>query len=254
MQDEAIHGTIINLDVEGSSQLTNPEKLIMRRVLYDVISNAYDAAKIPSSNYHLEDRGDGQLSVIQADVAKVRIVGTWLATVDKELGHRNAVGDVVPIRLRIGVHAGEVHRDDNGVAGSDIDLTCRLVDAPVVKETLAAAHGACVVAVVSDVIYQSVVCHGDRYVVPRHYSRIRISVKETDVPAWITVPGYSVPPVPLGTSRRATLSQNNLPDRASMTELPSDGGGHNISYVTDSRVRDLHVGDTRNYYGAQGTS
>jgi class 3 adenylate cyclase len=45
------------------------------------------------------------------------------------------------IRLRLAVHAGEISYDDHGVAGTAVNLTFRLVEAPMFKNLLAASPG-----------------------------------------------------------------------------------------------------------------
>jgi len=242
MENEAVHRTIISLDVEGSSQLTNPEKLAMRSLYERVVRNAFEVARIHTSKCRLEDRGDGQLGVIHADVAKARILGPWLAAIDRGLRYSNGTGDVVPIRLRVGVHAGEVHHDANGIAGSDVDLACRLVDASVGKAALAAAHGACVVVVVSDVIYQTVVRHGGQFIIPGHYLQIPIMHKETNVSAWITVPGYSVPPVPADILRHATTSQPGKSDGHRVAAPQMDAGAQVVNMSNNNFSGEVQVG------------
>jgi hypothetical protein len=63
------------------------------------------------------------------------------------------------LRLRVVVHAGEVHYDNKGPIGDDLDLACRLLDAPGLKACL--RKGTAPLAVVaSDYIYQSIIRHG----------------------------------------------------------------------------------------------
>jgi hypothetical protein len=63
------------------------------------------------------------------------------------------------MRLRVVIHAGEVHYDGNGAFGEDLDVAFRLLDAPRFKTHLKTATGPLAV-VVSDFIYQSVIRHG----------------------------------------------------------------------------------------------
>lgn len=81
-----------------------------------------------------EDRGDGVFILIPSAVPKVRI------------------------RLRIALHAGEVHYDSHGVAGMAITHAFRLVDQPMFKAALADSAGLLGV-IVSEWFYDEVVRH-----------------------------------------------------------------------------------------------
>jgi hypothetical protein len=63
------------------------------------------------------------------------------------------------VRVRVVLHAGEVHYDSDGCYGEALDIACRLLDAPVVKKALKAAPGPLILVVSGD-IYSSVVRHG----------------------------------------------------------------------------------------------
>ena len=63
------------------------------------------------------------------------------------------------LRLRVVIHAGEVHRDVNGPFGDDLDVAFRLLDAPRFKEELKSATVP-LALVASDYIYQSIIRHG----------------------------------------------------------------------------------------------
>jgi class 3 adenylate cyclase len=63
------------------------------------------------------------------------------------------------LRVRVVVHAGEVHYDDNGSFGEALDIAFRLLDAPGAKKALRAAD-APLTLVISDEIYRTIVRHG----------------------------------------------------------------------------------------------
>src|SRR5947207_12273641 len=57
---------IFAVDVEGSTQRTNPEKGKLRRVMYDVLDQALRATGIDREHLeHPADRGDGVLLLIR---------------------------------------------------------------------------------------------------------------------------------------------------------------------------------------------
>jgi hypothetical protein len=111
MESEALHQLIVSIDVQDSGQRDNPGQLTLRKVVYDVIETALDAAAIPDDVLRsAEDRGDGALLRIDALVPKARVVGRWVEELNQALRARNReLRD--PVRLRTGIHAGEVHGD-----------------------------------------------------------------------------------------------------------------------------------------------
>jgi hypothetical protein len=196
MYNEAIHHLIINIDAPGSGQLSNPEKLELRNVIYDVIGQAFQAAGVAVEKCRVEDRGDGALIIVPPKIPETRMIGVWIEEVHQALrAHNGSPGTPRRVRLRLGAHAGQVHTDAHGAAGADVDLACRLADSGAARATLDAAHAAHLVVVVSTVLYESVVRHGGRFIDPECYRKVRVQLKETDTTAWVAVPGYSVPPV-----------------------------------------------------------
>ena len=93
------------------------------------------------------------------------------------LVERNASVAWPELRLRLWavVHAGEVHGDDRGFYGDDIDTACRLLDAPKLKRALRDAAGSPLVLAISDEIYTGIVQHGYLNAGPfRPLGRIRV--------------------------------------------------------------------------------
>lgn len=109
------------------------------------------------------DRGDGLLTLIRPvdAVPKTLLLSAVVPTLTRLLTqHNNAVAHREPrLRLRLALHAGEVHFDGLGCYGESIDLACRLAEAPETKRALADGHDD-LALVVSDDIYRSVVRQG----------------------------------------------------------------------------------------------
>jgi hypothetical protein len=149
---------IIAVDVEGSTTRVNTAKAQIRRFMYAQFESALLAAGItPEYRDPLIDRGDGVFALVHpADqVPKTVILDTFVHNLAELLGRQAEE----PVRMRVALHAGEVHYDGNGCYGEALDQTFRLLDALPVKKTLKQSSGP-LVLVVSDSIYQSVVRHG----------------------------------------------------------------------------------------------
>lgn len=240
MPTDALHHLIINLDVQDSGRRTNPDQLILRDVVYDIAQSAFTATGIDLSRLP-EDRGDGVLLVLPADVPKKQMLGRWVNELHEALRERNAPLKEL-IRVRVGIHAGEVHHDDHGVAGTDVNIACRLASCEPAKGTLRAAPHASMVVAVSDVIYQSVVRHGGRYIDPDSYRKHALRTAEFDGHVWLYVPGYSIPPHP-----------KNAPESVStpsMAAETSHGGIGSVRIKGDgmvvdrSSIGDIMIGST----------
>ncbi|KAA2254862.1 hypothetical protein F0L68_29200 [Solihabitans fulvus] len=202
MDSEAKHHFILSLDVQGSASRTDHEKLALRQVVYAVVGQAFDAAGVDPADRRIEDRGDGVLALVSPTVPESRMMGTWVETAREVLRESNRrSGDQQRVRVRLGLHCGQVHEDGHGVAGADVELACRLCDSDAARGVLDAAHAADLAVIVSDRLYQSVVRHGGRFIDPHCYGEVRVTVKETDTCAWVYVPGHSTPPAPRSASR-----------------------------------------------------
>src|SRR5689334_2628820 len=119
-----VHRLIIAVDIEGSTKRTNPVKGELRRYLYALLERALQETGITAS--HLEpptDRGDGVLVLIRPhdEVPKTLVLGRLLPVLAALLIEHNSSATRPALRLRAVVHAGEVHEDDQGFYGDDID-------------------------------------------------------------------------------------------------------------------------------------
>ena len=115
-------------------------------MLYELFDAALRSAGIGARRRgRFTDRGDGLLALIDpADQARlVNLVlpafGQLLTSYNANLPHPD--GRDRQLRVRVVIHAGNVHDDDNGYFGEALDAAFRLLDAPLVKAALREAHG-----------------------------------------------------------------------------------------------------------------
>lgn len=240
MPTDALHHLIINLDVQDSGQRTNPGQLILRDVIYDIVQSAFTATGIDLSRPP-EDRGDGVLLVLPADVPKKQMLGRWVNELHEALRERNAPLKE-PIRVRVGIHAGELHHDDHGVAGTDVNIACRLASCEPAKGTLRAAPAARMVVAVSDFIHQSVVRHDGPYIDPDSYCKHALRTAEYNGHVWLRVPGYSIPPRPTSTPEPTPVPPT--PTETTPGGIGSVTIGGDGAVVNQSRIRDIVIGES----------
>jgi hypothetical protein len=170
MNGMPVHRSILALDIENSTSAlrTNPIKAELRHEVYRLLHGALAYANVgPEICDRFEDRGDGVLALIHpVDHAPktylltrfmpelCRLLVEYNGRLPEEERTRRA------LRLRVVVHAGEIHTDDNGYFGEALDLACRLLDARGFKKALHDSARAPAALVVSEDIFRCIVKHG----------------------------------------------------------------------------------------------
>ena len=183
-----MHRSILVVDVAKFADpgRNNADQVAVRDGMYEALTHAFATAGISWSNCASEDRGDGALVLIPPQVPK-----SWLVTrlpvhlVAALGGHNAACSTKARIRLRMALHAGEIHPDAHGVTGNAINRTFRLIEAPALKSALDVSTGV-LALIVSGWFYDEVVRH-DPAAEPRSFRHVRAVVKETRVAAWIRI-------------------------------------------------------------------
>ena len=153
--------TIVAVDIEGSTNRNNTARARLRHDMYVLLEGALLASGITEDlREPFLDRGDGAMVFVHpADtVPKTLLLNTFVPTLSELLAEHSA-GSPHGFRLRVALHSGEVHFDDRGTFGEDIDVTVRLLDSPEVKARLRQTS-ALLVLVVSGHIHRSVIRHG----------------------------------------------------------------------------------------------
>jgi hypothetical protein len=191
---DPVYRSIIVLDLEGSTKRTNPVKGELRRVMYDLLGQSLEAAAITGNRVEpLTDRGDGILVLFKPhdEVPKTVLLGRLIPLLATLLAEYNAQAaqPALRMRLRVVMHAGEVHMDGRGCYGEAIDIAIRLLDSPGVKEALKRA-AAPLVLVISDEIHSGIVCQG--YVDADTYFPVWARVASRRRRGWVHIPA-SVP-------------------------------------------------------------
>lgn len=199
-----VYRSIVILDLEESTMRTNPVKGELRRVMYDLLSRSLDAVAITSNRLEqLTDRGDGVLVLVKPhdEVPKTVLLDRLiplLATLLAEYNARTAQS-ALRMRIRVVVHAGEIHLDSRGCYGEAIDVAVRLLDSPPVKLALKQAAGP-LVLVVSHEIYSGIVYHG--YVDATAYlPLVRVRVGGRRHRGWVHIPVVVASPAVPGLTR-----------------------------------------------------
>jgi class 3 adenylate cyclase len=187
------HRTIVALDIEMSTNRTDPVKAELRNKIYELFDAALCSAGIHRRHRdRFIDRGDGILALIHpVDKApKTILLSHVIPALNRLLADYNfslsgASRTKRLLRVRAVVHAGEVHYDANGCFGEALDVAFRLLDATQVKRALQGAAEPLILVVSGD-IYRSVVRHGyDGIDQHAYHSLVRVQIAGNSYPGWI---------------------------------------------------------------------
>jgi class 3 adenylate cyclase len=187
------HRTIVALDIEMSTNRTDPVKAELRNKIYELFDAALCSAGIHRRHRdRFIDRGDGILALIHpVDKApKTILLRCVIPALNHLLTDYNASLSGASrtqrlLRVRAVVHAGEVHYDANGCFGEALDVAFRLLDAAQVKRALQGAAEPLILVVSGD-IYRSVVRHGyDGIDQHAYHSLVRVQIAGNRYPGWI---------------------------------------------------------------------
>lgn len=201
--------TLLTVDVEGSSALSNPDKLTAQHDMYALLEESFRRSSLSWDECSHEDRGDGVLVVLGDTAAKLPLVDSLVPCFASLLAQRNRTCRGPRLRMRLAIHAGDAHRTSRGWLGTDVDLVFGLVNAQPVRDMLTTAHRSSSVVVVSGSVHQSIISHGYGRIDPGSWTPVAVRTKRQEEAAWIHVPGYPRPP------HLAPIDRKPLPPRPS---------------------------------------
>jgi Cyclic nucleotide-binding domain len=189
--------TVVFTDVVafGSLKRTDEHRRIIRRELFDMTSVSF---RDIWDQCYWEDRGDGHLIVVPPTVPTRQVLdclGGALPVALRRHNHLYAAG--ARIRLKVAVNVGPVTSDTQGVSGQVIINATRLLEAPSLKDAIA-ANRANLGIIVSDFVHESAIRYHGSQASPGAYAEVEVNVKEASLRAWVQVidPVLPAPPPP----------------------------------------------------------
>jgi class 3 adenylate cyclase len=184
---------IVALDIESSTTRPNPVKGELRDKAYELFDMALCTAGIDKRyRDRFIDRGDGILALIHPvdQAPKALLLNRVVPLLSRLLAEYNTS---LPrhsqpqrqLRVRVVIHAGEIHYDANGCFGEALDVAFRLLDAARVKRALRDAADPLVLVISGD-IHSTVVRHGYDGIDHQAFaSLVRVHVAGRRYPGWI---------------------------------------------------------------------
>ncbi|WEB39171.1 hypothetical protein MOV08_07620 [Streptomyces yunnanensis] len=200
---EPVNRTILLLDIEDFSRRDDVVQACLRRELHNVVEDTLAAAGVERNMQYREDRGDGLIVLVSADIPKTVLLRSLLTVIPDALSQYNRLASrSAQMRLRTVLAAGEVAFDPKqgtvgGLVGHDLNQSCRLLDADALREALAQREADCVLGV-SSPVYEGVVRHGHRGLRPEEFHHAVVSVKKDRLDLWLhgPPPDGTTTPVP----------------------------------------------------------
>ncbi len=208
-----VHRSILAVDIEGSTRRTNPVKEELREEVYRLVVKALHVAGIGSQFCDpFTDRGDGLLVLLRPtdELPKPLLFSRLIPVLASLLvAHNSGISPADQpriLRLRAVIHAGEVHYDEKGPFGEDLDVAFRLLDAPRFKAHLKSA-AVPLALVASDYIYQTIIRHGYEGIVEEEFlPLVTVNVGLQRRKGWVQLPYAGGIPVAIPARPRACAS------------------------------------------------
>jgi CRP-like cAMP-binding protein len=161
------------------------DRMEIRRVVYALFQEAAEASGVPWQSCHREDRGDGVLLIVPSTTPTALLIKSLIGRLAESLeDHNRLAAESTRIELRVALHVGPVESDENGVNGTAINHAARLLDSPVLRQSLADS-AADLGFIVSDAVFQGVVVHLPDRTERAEYQAAEFQVKESFIKAWI---------------------------------------------------------------------
>ena len=194
--DEQLTCSVLFTDVAGfgDPRRNDGDRDAVRAALYEILRSAFESSGVPWIECYHEDRGDGAVIVVPPTIPPVRLVDPLLPELaDRLRQHNRRASEVVRIQLRAALHVGPVGKDLEGLTGQTVIAAARIVDAPAVKQRLAAEHADLIFAV-SSYVYDQFVRHCMGRVDSDSFEQVESEVKRFRISAWVHLAGHVAPP------------------------------------------------------------
>ena len=157
--------------------------------MYGILETAFDECRMPWKLCIHEDRGDGPLVVVPAEISALPLISCLPERLhDFIRQHNRDAREPARIQLRVAVHMGPVRHDGEGFVGSDFDYLFRMLDVRPFKQKLADS-GAELALITSSYVYQTVIVRRPSLANPAAFTEVNARVKQTPVHAWMSLPG-----------------------------------------------------------------
>ncbi|PSL57796.1 hypothetical protein B0I31_1017 [Saccharothrix carnea] len=170
-----VYRLVVAVDVEGYSKLDALDQSLVQSRLSDVLDVAARKAGLDRDLWYRQVRGDGELAVLPTDADAAWVVAHFTEQLTEALADLRRAG--TPLRMRVAMHCGPLTAGAFGLVGDAPIVTCRLLDAKVVRDALATADDD-LVLVISQQLHDDVVRTRFHDLDPSRFRPTRFRVKK----------------------------------------------------------------------------
>lgn len=193
--DSPLRRLIVAVDMRRYSAMDPLGQLDAQQAMTGVLDEAAANARLDRSRWERQPQGDAELAILPPDTDEAVVVADFSRELATSLRRANrALNPGARLRLRLAVHCGVLHRGPLGYPGAAPVETCRLLDAPGLKDALAASDEADLALIVSARLFHDIVEPGYRGLRPELFRRVDVTVKEYRGTGYLTLPGAAMPP------------------------------------------------------------
>lgn len=202
------------VDIERSAGRGDSAFLEIRQALLSALRESFGRSGIDWDACLCTDLGDGIQVTAPAGLWKTRLIHPLIHELDARLrAHNRLAGPLTRIRVRIALHAGDVHLHPDGqVVGRPLEVLARLLNAAPTRVALNRAPDAVAALIVSQHFHEETVCHGYPGIEPAAFHGVTVTEKEYVASAWLHVPG------------RQTGQRTSVPAPEEATRPPATAG------------------------------
>lgn len=176
--DNPVRRLVVASDVHRYSGAAPLHQVDIQKALIDALDSAAALSGLDRSLWYTQAQGDAELAVLPADSSEPIVIADLVRELTNRLARVNHAPDpALRLRLRVAIHSGIVHFGSNGLPGPAAIHTCRLLEAPPLKEALAAGT-ADLALIISDELFRDIVKPGYRGLRATEFTSVEVKVKE----------------------------------------------------------------------------
>lgn len=179
------------VDVEKYSGRGNVSQLAVQRNLREIAEAAVGHAGLPWRTVEVEDKGDGLLLQLPADIDEPRVIPALVTGFSLGLRHANTHSPASQrIRLRMALTQGIRHIGPTGRVGDAVIAACRLADCAELRAAFAPYGDRDLGLIVADDLFRDVIAHGYPGLAPAAFTMVKVRIPEKGFEelAWTFVP------------------------------------------------------------------
>ncbi|MFE2496683.1 hypothetical protein ACFXKS_17905 [Streptomyces scopuliridis] len=240
METELEYRAVLAVDIERSAGRGDEALMDIRGKLAEMLREAFLASGVDWEACLRHDLGDGLRVTAPAGTRKTALVHPLVRELALRLRtHNRGAAPRRMIRLRIALHAGDVHLAPNGeVAGSPLEVLARLLDAPPARTALAEAPETVPASLLlSRHFYDETVRNGYHGVYPEDFRKVTFTVKEHTADAWLHLPGWPMVPAPTDAAPEAAA----VPEPLAGAKMISRASENSSIYAVQRGTQHINI-------------